>query len=90
MARAAEMSIELMLALAWGERRVWPQSIPSAQRSDENANMPRTFGTPSGLGALVPTRGAWVLGGVSVWDMIVFELIIFGVWWLVLLCKVAK
>ena len=63
--------MERMLARAWGERRVWPQSIPSAQRSDENANMPRTLGTPSGLGALVPTLGTWVLGGVRVWDMIV-------------------
>ena len=56
MTRAAEMSIATIRADGWGERSVRPQSIPSAQRSPEKANSPRTFGPPSGREALSPIR----------------------------------
>lgn len=36
------------LAETCGLRRVWPHNIASIQRSDENANSPRTLGMPSG------------------------------------------
>ena len=37
----------MMRAWACGLRTVWPQSIPGATRSLENANSPLTFGMPS-------------------------------------------
>ena len=44
-----------MRACGCGLRRVDPHSIPSAHRSEENSNSPRTFAMPSGRAALSPT-----------------------------------
>src|SRR5207344_1534855 len=61
------MSIERIRAAAWGERTVSPNRASSAQRSEPKANRPRTFGTPSGRGTLVPMRGgALVSTGATV------------------------
>ena len=46
-----------MRAAAWGERTVRPKRASSAQRSEPKAKRPRTLGTPSGRGTLVPIRG---------------------------------
>ena len=55
-ARAAETSIARMRACACGLRSVWPQSMPGASRSLENANSPFVFGTASERRMLSPTR----------------------------------
>ncbi len=49
-----------MRADGCGARRVAPHNIPSAHRSEPNANRPLTLGIPSGRGALSPMRGARV------------------------------
>src|SRR5829696_371686 len=51
---AAEGSRRTMRAYGCGERSVAPHRTPSAPRSDENANRPCTFGSPSGRGGLCP------------------------------------
>ena len=48
-----------------GCERVWPQSIPGATRSLENANSPLTFGTPSARGTLSPIRPTSSRGGAT-------------------------
>src|SRR5580692_7809096 len=55
-AAALEVSIERMRAWAWGERRIWPTSIPGIARSEPYCASPVTFGTPSGRTGRVPTH----------------------------------
>src|SRR5215813_2315010 len=55
-AAAFEVSIERMRAWAWGERRMWPTSMPGITRSDPYNARPVTFGTPSGRTGRVPTH----------------------------------
>ena len=57
MASAGPMSTDRIRAAAWGERTVRPKRAPSAHRSEPKAKRPRTLGTPSGRGTLVPMRG---------------------------------
>ena len=54
-AKAFSVRMSRMVACACGLRSVAPHSIPSIQRSEENANSPRTFSPPSGRVALAPT-----------------------------------
>ena len=55
---AAEGSIRRIRAWGWGERRVAPHSIPSAQASEEKAKRPCTLATASGRTGLSPIRPA--------------------------------
>src|SRR4051812_5206905 len=48
----------VILARAWGLRRVAPHSMSSAHRSEEKANSPLTFSVPSGRVGLAPTPPA--------------------------------
>jgi hypothetical protein len=56
------MSTDVILAWGCVLRTVASRSIRSAWRSEENLNSPRTFGTPSGPGVLVPTMPCRVAG----------------------------
>ena len=54
--QAADRSIDTMRAYGCGERSVAPHRHPSADRSDENANVPCTLAMPSGRVGDVPMR----------------------------------
>ena len=57
------MSIETDARVRVRARTVWPQSIPGATRSLENANSPLTFGMPSARGTTSPIRPTSTLRG---------------------------
>src|SRR6188508_2613015 len=51
---AADTSIDRIRAYGCGDRNVAPHRQPSAERSEENANVPWTLATPSGRVGDVP------------------------------------